>query len=248
MLAQVRAGLAARYGVTLGAAACNYYRDGRDSVAPHGDRELRDTDDTLVCLLTLGATRPFRLRPHGRTGGPTHDIAPGSGDVLVMGGACQRDWEHACPEGAQRRSRGCRSPGGGSAVPATDRLTFRSPAAARGSSWWSWSVAAAAGWCGTVGGSVGGGSVGGGGGSKTGGSVAGRFRWRAPSAGASRPRGSSAVGLVVDVADVDVDVDDVVVDELDVVGRKRGARHLGALHLDLGGFFGEPPSLRPSAA
>jgi len=98
LLARVRAGLAARYEVPLGAAAYNYYRDGRDSVAPHGDRELRDTDDTLVCLLTLGATRPFRLRPHGRTGGTTHDLAPGSGDVLVMGGACQRDWEHAVPK------------------------------------------------------------------------------------------------------------------------------------------------------
>jgi alkylated DNA repair dioxygenase AlkB len=98
VLAEVRDGLSARYGVPLGAAACNYYRDGSDSVAPHGDRELRDLDDSLVCLLTLGATRPFRLRPHGRTGGPTFDIAPGSGDVLVMGGACQRDWEHGVPK------------------------------------------------------------------------------------------------------------------------------------------------------
>jgi alkylated DNA repair dioxygenase AlkB len=98
VLALVRDGLAARYGVTFGAAACNYYRDGRDSVAPHGDRELRDTGDALVAILTLGATRPFRIRPHGRTGGPTHDVAPGSGDLLVMGGACQRDWEHAVPK------------------------------------------------------------------------------------------------------------------------------------------------------
>lgn len=85
-------------GVAFTHVGLNYYRDGRDSVAPHGDRELRDTDDTLVALLTLGATRPFRLRPHGRSGGPTHDIAPGSGDVLVMGGACQRDWEHGVPK------------------------------------------------------------------------------------------------------------------------------------------------------
>jgi alkylated DNA repair dioxygenase AlkB len=98
VLARVRDGLEARYRVALGAAACNYYRDGRDSVAPHGDRELRDTDDTLVCLLTLGATRPFRLRPHGRRGARTLDLAPGSGDLLVMGGACQRDWEHAVPK------------------------------------------------------------------------------------------------------------------------------------------------------
>jgi alkylated DNA repair dioxygenase AlkB len=98
VLARVRDCVAERYGVTFGALACNYYRDGRDSVAPHGDRELRDVDDTLVALLTLGATRPFRLRPHGRSGGPTHDLAPGSGDLFVMGGACQRDWEHAVPK------------------------------------------------------------------------------------------------------------------------------------------------------
>lgn len=98
VLVQVRDALATRYGVLLGAPTFNYYRDGRDSVAPHRDRELRDTAEALVCVLTLGATRPFRLRPHGRTGGHTFDLAPGSGDLLVMGGACQRDWEHGVPK------------------------------------------------------------------------------------------------------------------------------------------------------
>jgi alkylated DNA repair dioxygenase AlkB len=98
VLVQVRDALAARYRVPLGAPAFNYYRDGDDSVAPHRDRELRDTSDALVCVLTLGATRPFRLRPHGRTGGRSYDLAPASGDLLVMGGACQRDWEHAVPK------------------------------------------------------------------------------------------------------------------------------------------------------
>lgn len=100
-LVHVRDGAAARYDVTFGPIACNYYRDGSDSVAPHRDRELRDVDDTLVALLTLGATRTFRLRPRpvpGRTRGATHDLAPGSGDLFVMGGACQRDWEHAVPK------------------------------------------------------------------------------------------------------------------------------------------------------
>jgi alkylated DNA repair dioxygenase AlkB len=98
VLAEVRDRLTARYHVPFGGAGCSYYRDGRDSVAPHRDRELRDTDDALVCLLTLGATRPFRIRPHARRGGPSHDLAPGSGDLLVMGGACQRSWEHAVPK------------------------------------------------------------------------------------------------------------------------------------------------------
>lgn len=97
-LAQVRAGLHARYGVALGPLALNYYRDGRDSVAFHRDRELRELDDTLIAIVTLGARRPFLVRPLDRRGTRSRDFAPGSGDVLVMGGACQRAWEHGVPK------------------------------------------------------------------------------------------------------------------------------------------------------
>src|SRR5262249_33079312 len=79
--------------------ALNYYRDGRDSVAWHADRELRVLDDTLIAIVTLGVRRPFLLRPKG--GGRSVDVAPGSGDLLVMGGAAQRDWEHAVPKTAR---------------------------------------------------------------------------------------------------------------------------------------------------
>jgi Alkylated DNA repair protein len=74
----------------------NYYRHGRDSVAWHADRELRELDDTLVAIVTLGTRRPFLVRPNG--GGPSIDLRPGSGDLLVMGGAAQRNWEHAVPK------------------------------------------------------------------------------------------------------------------------------------------------------
>jgi alkylated DNA repair dioxygenase AlkB len=100
-LARVREGLAARYRVPLGELALNLYRDGRDSVAFHRDRELRELDDTIVIILTLGACRPFRIRPFGRAGARSRDLAPGSGDVLVMGGACQREWEHGVPKVAR---------------------------------------------------------------------------------------------------------------------------------------------------
>ena len=95
-LALIRTTLSSRYGVPFGAVGLNYYRDGRDSVAPHRDRELRDVDDTLVAITTLGAARPFRLRP--RSGGASLDVHPGSGDLLVMGGRTQADWEHAVPK------------------------------------------------------------------------------------------------------------------------------------------------------
>ena len=77
----------------------NYYRHGQDSVAWHADRELRALDDTLVAIVTLGTRRPFLVRP--RRGGPSIDLRPGSGDLIVMGGAAQRDWEHAVPKTAR---------------------------------------------------------------------------------------------------------------------------------------------------
>jgi alkylated DNA repair dioxygenase AlkB len=95
-LAWFRVAVGRRYGVRFGALGLNFYRDGRDSVAAHSDRELRHLDDTLVAILTLGAARPFILRPQG--GGPSVDVHPASGDLLVMGGTCQATWEHAVPK------------------------------------------------------------------------------------------------------------------------------------------------------
>jgi alkylated DNA repair dioxygenase AlkB len=95
-LVAARQHLEQHYRVPLRGVGLNYYRDGRDSVAFHADRELRELDDTLVCILTLGGRRPFLVRPKGR--GRSRDLAPGSGDLLVMGGACQRDFEHGIPK------------------------------------------------------------------------------------------------------------------------------------------------------
>lgn len=98
-LAAFRVAAGRHYRTRFGAMGLNYYRDGTDSVAPHNDRELRHVDDTLVAILTLGAARPFLLRPVG--GGRSIDLRPASGDLLVMGGACQETWEHAVPKVAR---------------------------------------------------------------------------------------------------------------------------------------------------
>jgi alkylated DNA repair dioxygenase AlkB len=95
-LAWFRVAVGRRYNVRFGAVGLNFYRDGHDSVAPHSDRELRHLDDTLVAIVTLGAARPFLLRRKG--GGPSIDLHPASGDLLVMGGTCQVTWEHAVPK------------------------------------------------------------------------------------------------------------------------------------------------------
>ena len=102
VLEQARARLTAHYAAELGepfvTAGLCYYRDGRDSVAWHGDRFGRgDTADTMVAIVSLGEPRPLLLRPRG--GGPATVRRPlGHGDLIVMGGSCQRTWDHAIPK------------------------------------------------------------------------------------------------------------------------------------------------------
>jgi alkylated DNA repair dioxygenase AlkB len=88
--------LSRRYGVHFTQIGANLYRDGADSVAWHGDRVARELPTATVALVSLGAVRPFRLRPTG--GGEGLGFLPGPGDLLVMGGSCQRTWQHAVPK------------------------------------------------------------------------------------------------------------------------------------------------------
>nr|WP_229784367.1 alpha-ketoglutarate-dependent dioxygenase AlkB [Pilimelia anulata] len=96
-----RAALDAHYGAELGepfaTAGLCLYRDGRDSVAWHGDTVGRGaTEDTMVAIVSLGAPRALALRPRG--GGRALRFDVGHGDLLVMGGSCQRTREHAVPK------------------------------------------------------------------------------------------------------------------------------------------------------
>jgi alkylated DNA repair dioxygenase AlkB len=78
-----------------------FYRDGRDSVAWHGDRIGRSrTENTMVAILSLGSPRTLALRQRGG-GGETLRYQLGHGDLVVMGGSCQRTWEHAIPKTAR---------------------------------------------------------------------------------------------------------------------------------------------------
>jgi alkylated DNA repair dioxygenase AlkB len=100
-LDEARRLLDAHYGAELGepfrTLGLCLYRDGRDSVAWHGDTIGRGaTHDTMVAILSVGAPRALLLRPRG--GGPTLKHELGHGDLLVMGGSCQRTWEHAVPK------------------------------------------------------------------------------------------------------------------------------------------------------
>jgi len=84
------------YGVELSGVGLSWYRDGRDALGAHRDSDLRWCDDTLIAVLTLGAERPWLLRPARGTAAEV-DLSPRSGDLLVMGGRAQADWLHGVP-------------------------------------------------------------------------------------------------------------------------------------------------------
>jgi len=98
----IRHTLSERY-MALHSIGCNLYRDGNDSVAWHGDRVGKTHANPLVAIVSLGEPRALLLRRKG--GGPSRRFDLGHGDLLVMGGACQHEWEHSVPK---RRSAGPR--------------------------------------------------------------------------------------------------------------------------------------------
>lgn len=99
--AEARNALGAHYAAELRepftTAGLCYHRDGRDSVARHGDRTGRGArEDTMVAILSVGAPRDLLLRPV--RGGAAVRRPLGHGDLIVMGGSCQRTWEHSVPK------------------------------------------------------------------------------------------------------------------------------------------------------
>lgn len=117
LLRQIDLHLQSRHHVAFEGVAALLYRDGTDFQGLHSDRAMRWLDDTLVAIVVLGERRPFVLRPRtdwvaaaaSRIPAGEHPddivLAPGEGDLLVMGGACQRDWMHGIPAAATPRPR-----------------------------------------------------------------------------------------------------------------------------------------------
>lgn len=96
ILREIRLLLADRYDEPFDSIGFNLYRDGNDSVAWHGDRHRHVVTNPVIAILSVGAARPLKLRPRG--GGASLAWPLGHGDLFVMGGACQHEWEHAVPK------------------------------------------------------------------------------------------------------------------------------------------------------
>jgi alkylated DNA repair dioxygenase AlkB len=96
VLGSARSLLSRQYGRPFDSIGFNLYRDGRDSVAWHSDRERYYQEDPVVAIVSTGAPRSFLIRPLG--GGPSQRWQLGLGDLFVMGGSCQHQWEHCVPK------------------------------------------------------------------------------------------------------------------------------------------------------
>src|SRR5215471_3331620 len=95
-LRDIAAALSEHFGVRYCSLWVNLYRDQHDSTAWHGDNIGRVQAESIVPVLTLGASRRFLIRP--TEGGRTWTFRPASGDLIVMGGRAQRDWRHCVPK------------------------------------------------------------------------------------------------------------------------------------------------------
>ena len=103
-LTAARLAVSERYGVEFDSVLVNFYRDGRDGVAWHGDTVRKHLDETVVVTVGLGERRRFLLRP-ATSGRATVTLESGQGDLLVMGGRCQHDWQHTVPKSARAGAR-----------------------------------------------------------------------------------------------------------------------------------------------
>ena len=99
IVADMGRAISQRYGLSFERIGVALYRDGNDSVAWHGDQVARELPQAMVATVSLGEPRTFCLRPKG--GGQAQRFRLGHGDLVVMGGTCQRTWEHAVPKVAR---------------------------------------------------------------------------------------------------------------------------------------------------
>lgn len=96
LIDQMRAAISQRYGEEFIHTSAALYRDGNDSVAFHGDTTARNMIEALVATVSLGSPRRFMLKPVD--GGPSIALPLGRGDLVIMGGTCQRTWRHGIPK------------------------------------------------------------------------------------------------------------------------------------------------------
>jgi len=88
-------------GVAFNSVGLNFYRDGRDSVAPHNDHLDEIVEGLPIALLSLGDTRRMTIRAKAAPRRVLHvDLAAGS--VLLMSYETQLHYTHGIPKTTER--------------------------------------------------------------------------------------------------------------------------------------------------
>lgn len=112
-----------KVGKHFNAVIINYYADGQDSISYHSDDESFLGSNPTIASLSLGAARDFYLRrkapldedvpapTHQQKMGtkgrgpaasrPTEKMVLEDGDLLIMKGKTQAEWEHSIPKRAK---------------------------------------------------------------------------------------------------------------------------------------------------
>jgi alkylated DNA repair dioxygenase AlkB len=89
-------------GVAFTHVGLNFYRDGRDSVAPHNDKLASLVPGHPIALLSLGAARRMDIREKQPSGLPSRRrswrLELEAGSLLVMSHASQRLYDHGIPK------------------------------------------------------------------------------------------------------------------------------------------------------
>jgi alkylated DNA repair dioxygenase AlkB len=89
--------VAAATGVTFTSLGLNFYRDGRDSVAPHNDHLDEIAPGHPIALVSLGATRRLTIRAKASPRRVLHvDLEAGS--LLLMSYETQLHYTHGIPK------------------------------------------------------------------------------------------------------------------------------------------------------
>jgi alkylated DNA repair dioxygenase AlkB len=75
----------------------NWYEP-KDSIGLHADNESVHVAGWPIFALSWGGPRRFLLRPRIKQLGPMHEVWLHSGDLIVMGGTCQKTHKHEVPK------------------------------------------------------------------------------------------------------------------------------------------------------
>jgi len=97
VLAEAAARVATATGTPFNSVGLNYYRDGRDSVAPHNDHLYEIVERYPIALISLGATRLMTIRSKSRPR-RTFDLDLEGGSLLLMSYETQLHYDHGIPK------------------------------------------------------------------------------------------------------------------------------------------------------